>query len=183
MKINNPYFLAAASAILIVFSSSQVHVYADNTTGPMTSSFNHTLTIEKQIRQYYLNDTQTMLAIKLAENSTQFQTTVKGYNYTFSSVYSALGSNPQGVMELMGYDVVFELYKGPVVVGNAIRNLDVSMDPSLTKVFNATSYPAEYTGGSALVNHSSVPEFPFAAQMLVMGLVSLLIFHRVKFKF
>jgi hypothetical protein len=86
-------------------------------------------------------------------------------------------------MELRGYDVVFEIYKGPFVVGNAIRNLDVSVDLSLTKVFNATSYPAEYTHGSVLVNHSSVPEFTFTVVPLVIAFASSLIFYRIKLEF
>jgi hypothetical protein len=78
----------------------------------------------------------------LAENSTQFQSLVKGYNYTFNSVYAALGPSPQGGLGLREYGVVFNLYKGPVVIGFAVLSVDVFIDPTLTKVFDATSYPA-----------------------------------------
>jgi hypothetical protein len=182
VKIDNPHSLGITLAILIVFLSSQAFVYAENTTSPMTSSFNHTLAIEKQVRQYYLNDTQTMIAIKLAENSAQFQSLVKGYNYTFNSVYAALGPSPQGGMGLRGYGVTFDLYKGPVVVGYAIEVLDVSVDPTLTKVFNTTSYPATYVTGQRLPINSTVPEFPLTTIPLVIGLASLLIFYRIKFE-
>ncbi len=188
MKVNNRCLLCVVSTMLILFTTFQVHAQtlefeSSSATNPMTSQFNHTLALERQARQYYLNDTQTMIAIKLAENSTQFQTAVMGYNYTFSSVYSALGSGTQGGMELKGYHAVFELYKGPVVGGYAIRKLDVSMDSSLSKVFNATSYQAEYTDGYLPANSSTVPEFPFAVPILVIGISSLLIFSRIKLKF
>jgi hypothetical protein len=177
--MNNLFYLRIISITLIVFSS-QIPVYADNSTNPMTSSFNHTLGLERQVSQYYLNDTQTKIAIKLAENSTQFQTAVKGYNYTFNSINDVLSLG----QPLRGYDVVFDLQKGPVIPCKVGPSIYVYENPTLTKIFNVTlTGPLHCFESSMVLRNTSVPEFPLATIPLVIGLSSLLIFYRIKFRF
>ncbi|MGB6462953.1 MAG: hypothetical protein WBF38_01845, partial [Nitrosotalea sp.] len=59
-----------AISVTIVLSAIQVHVFAIADTSP-----------------YYLNDTQISTALNLARNSTQFQSLVEGYNYTFDGTF------------------------------------------------------------------------------------------------
>lgn len=184
MKVNSLYHFTIIFIILIISLSSQIHVYADST-NPMTSSFNHTLALERQLSRYFLNDTQTVIAINLAKNSTQFQSLVKGYNYTFNSINDVV--RPAGGYVLRGYDVFFDFYKGPIIPCRSAGGIDVFENPALTNIFNITTHGPlgciPGVGGYIALNHTVVPEFPFAIPILVISFASLLIFYRIKFKF
>lgn len=185
MKINS-LCLQVMIYIIIIISTSQIQAYADNTS-PMTLAFNHTKSLEKQLSLYYLNDTQTAIAINLAKSSTQFQSAVKGYNYTFNSIADIVGPSPQGGYALIGYSVVFDLYRGLYIPCEPAGRAEVFENSVVTKVLNVTTHgPIPCLGaskGGIVSNPTTVPEFPIGVPILVISFVSLGIFYRIKIKF
>jgi streptogramin lyase len=116
------------------------------------------------------NSTALATAIKLATSSPQFQSIVKGYNYTFSSDFEGSGPLSTGGIGLIAHGFAFELYSGPIIPGKAVKVAEVLEDPTLSKILNVTSYDAVYNGpviisltNSTVSNESNnitVPEFP-----------------------
>ncbi|OLC94086.1 MAG: hypothetical protein AUI92_01485 [Thaumarchaeota archaeon 13_1_40CM_3_38_6] len=114
----------------------------------------------KQPIQLNDNSTALSLAINLATSSTQFQSLVKGYNYSFSSDFNENGPIPQGGIGLVRYGLAFELYKGPVEPGKAVKVVEVFVDPTLTNVLDVTVNGASYTGSAKSTSVSQT--FPSA---------------------
>lgn len=104
-----------------------------------------------QSKEIHLNQNSTALdaAIKFASSSPQFQSLVKGYNYTFSSDFEESGPLSTGGIGLTDHGFAFELYSGPVKPGKAVKVVEVLEDPTLTKILKVISYPAVYGGGPA----------------------------------
>lgn len=102
-----------------------------------------------QRKETPLNQNSTALdaAIKLATSDPQFQSLVKGYNYTFSSDFEESGPLSTGGIGLTDHGFAFELYSGPVNPGKAVKVVEVLEDPALVKILNVTSYPAVYNYG------------------------------------
>jgi hypothetical protein len=122
-------------------------IFSNVTTNHMTTSFNHTLAIEKQLSQYYLNYTQIKTTVNLAKNTSQFQSLVNGYNYTFDGIFEYLNPDSQIGSKLMIYAVDFSLYKDPVgTFPSAVKVITVWMDPAL-KIYNITSSGMGWIGG------------------------------------
>jgi hypothetical protein len=169
----------------------------------------------------------------LARNSTQFQSLVKGYNYTFDGIFEYLSSNPQTNSGLRVYAVDFSLYKGPIThFPLPTRVVTLWLDSTITKILNTTSSGMGWIGGpggpditpeieslcdksfacylryfsippeaklvcdtalgchiigpngsSNYLSHTSVPEFSIAIVPLVIIFASLVVLHRIKFKF
>ncbi|MDE1839193.1 MAG: hypothetical protein KGH87_04650 [Thaumarchaeota archaeon] len=94
-------------------------------------------------------------AIKLATSSSQFQSLVEGYNYTFSSDFEGSGPLSTGGIGLTLHGFAFELYSGPIIPGTAIKVVEVLEDPTLTKILNVTSYPAVYNGPAIITTNST----------------------------
>jgi streptogramin lyase len=105
-----------------------------------------------QSKEIQLNQNSTALdaAIKLASSSPQFQSLVKGYNYTFSSDFEESGPLSTGGIGLTDHGFAFELYSGPVIPGKAVKVVEVLEDPTLTKILKVISYLAVYEGGPAI---------------------------------
>jgi sugar lactone lactonase YvrE len=121
---------------VFVFSTSQL----SNTTS--------TFVPQKQAIQLNDNLTALSLAVRLATNSPQFQSLVTGYNYCFSSDFNENGPVPQGGIGLTRYGLAFELYKGPIKPGAAVKVVEVFVDPALTRVLDVTINGASYMGSS-----------------------------------
>jgi sugar lactone lactonase YvrE len=117
-----------------VFTTSQL----DNNT-----SIQSTVPQRKEI-PLNQNSTALAMAIKLATSSPQFQSLVRGYNYTFSSDFEESGPLSQGGIGLTAHGFAFELYQGPVEPGKAVKVVEVLEDPALAKILNVTSSQAEY---------------------------------------
>lgn len=128
------------------------------------------------VGQYDLNDTQIAWAIKLAENSTQFQSLVKGYNYTFGGGTETTGPLSTGGIGLINYGFNFDVYSGPVNPSNSIKLVGVVEDPALTKILNITSEPPATTSGPA----SIIPEFPFAILVLFSSVALVIGFTKIR---
>lgn len=92
------------------------------------------------------NSTALEAAINLAKSSAQFQSMVKGYNYSFSSDFEESGPLSKGGIGLTARGFAFELYSGPVKPGSAVKVVEVLEDPTLSRILNVTSYPAVYMG-------------------------------------
>ena len=97
------------------------------------------------------NSTALDAAIKLATSAPQFQSLVKGYNYTFSSDFEESGPLSTGGIGLTDHGFAFELYSGPVNPGKAVKVVEVFEDPALAKILNVTSYSAGYNPGGPMI--------------------------------
>jgi hypothetical protein len=148
MKTN--YLWSVISIVLILLSIScayaQTSHASSNLTTNLSSSFNHTLAIEKQVRQYDLNDTQTIMAVKLATNATQFQSLIRGYNYSFDGIFEYFGPTML-ITQNYFYAVDFSLYKGPVSLPLPTGVATVWLDPKL-KLLDVTSSGMGWIGKS-----------------------------------
>jgi len=111
-----------------------------------------------QRKETPLNQNSTALdaAIKLATSDPQFQSLVKGYNYTFSSDFEESGPLSTGGIGLTDHGFAFELYSGPVNPGKAVKVVEVLEDPTLVKILNVTSYPAVYNGGPIIASTTRI---------------------------
>jgi hypothetical protein len=114
----------------------QTHVYADNITNQLISSYNHTSASGRLSNPQYLNDAQIFSALNLTRNSTQFQSLVRGYNYTFEGIFEYASSGPQINSGLKIYAVDFTANKSASSSGKIIT---VWVDPTLTKVVDIMS--------------------------------------------
>lgn len=101
------------------------------------------------------NSTVLNAAVKIAESSPQFQSLVRGYNYTYDSDFEVSGPLSHGGIGLRDHGFVFYLYAGPVKVGSTVKIVEVFEDPTLTKVLNVTSYYAHNTGLLSPVTHQN----------------------------
>ncbi|HEX5457846.1 MAG TPA: hypothetical protein VFX64_05610, partial [Candidatus Nitrosotalea sp.] len=135
-KSGNIYVTDLGNNRVDVFSTSQL----DNNT-----SIQSTMPQRKEI-PLNQNSTALAMAIKLATSSPQFQSLVRGYNYTFSSDFEESGPLFQGGIGLTAHGFAFELYQGPVEPGKAVKVVEVLEDPALAKILNVTSSQAEYHG-------------------------------------
>ncbi len=137
IKGNQVFVVDIANSRVDMFLLSQ---FANNYTSITPTS--------EQRKETPLNQNSTALdaAIKLATSSTQFQSIVKGYNYTFSSDFEESGPLSTGGIGLTAHGFAFELYSGQVIPGKAVKVAEVLEDPTLTKILNVTSYDAVYNG-------------------------------------
>ena len=125
-------------------ANDQVKVYSTSQFGTNTST---SVTPQKQPINLNDNSTALSLAIKLATSSPKFQSMIQGYNYSFSSDFEVSGPLHTGGIGVTTHGFAFELYQGPIELGKAVKVVNVMEDPTLSKILDVVSYPAEYHGG------------------------------------